>query len=144
MMEFEGVILQLNGGMSYGHIKESFLNGKGVKFGGVVQSHSIMKAEGIFEVGHLNDPDGKIVYSNGSMYRGSVVFGRRHGKGEIHHKNGERYVGEWLGGLKHGYGEYWQPGIYHYKGEWILNMMWGEGVLVTEEGYQVEGKFWKN
>lgn len=155
--KFNGVILHIDGSISYGEVERCFLNGKGTKlhhsknfymdgksFVEEEDVEFVQKKEGSFFCDQLIGP-ATLYYSNGAVYNGETKLGKRHGKGTILFPNGEAYNGDWFSNIKHGYGVYkWKPLGAVYVGEFKMNMMWGEGIFSFADGNQIIGQFWKN
>ena len=62
---------------------------------------------GISLIGQWEDnefKEGKIIYSDGSLYNGNVKSFSRDGRGEYEYTDGSRYTGEWKKNQKNGTG----------------------------------------
>lgn len=137
----QAIILTSQGTISIGNSIDALLHGNGEKI--FLSQNLVLRQKGEF-FGDQLLKYGEVEYKNGSIYKGFLKFGKRHGKGEMTFKNGEIYKGEWFGGIKHGDGEYrWKNGDF-YVGEFKLNMLWGSGKLSLSCGKCFEGEFWKN
>lgn len=108
---------------------------------------------------------GKKVYSNGDVYEGEYVKGKRQGHGVYTFTDGESYEGDWYDDHQHGRGIYcfangnkyegfwykdFQEGsgimYYHngdvYNGEWKQDMKEGKGILYYANGNKYDGEFY--
>ena len=161
--KFTGIILHLDGRLSFGRIERCFLQGLGQRLNYTQAEHiknrQIAKkgkspfqssqdflksttAEFYFDLPHNK---AEFVYANGAVYIGQSVFNKRHGVGIMKFSNGEVYSGDWFFDVKHGVGEYyWAEDGVRYQGEFQVNMMWGEGKMSFPDGRSIEGRFWKN
>ena len=86
-----------------------------------------------------------IEYSNGDIYNGDVVDGKRQGYGIMTYANGDIYEGNWTSDLKSGYGEMNCEG-WIYKGDWENDHENGYGICCYKnehEGYVYDGE-WKD
>lgn len=84
-------------------------------------------------------------WTNGDVYSGVFVQGRRSGTGVYKWKDSKcEYHGEWKNGRHHGLGKFsWEDGDY-YEGEFFNDRIHGKGLLVlTTQGEQYEGN-WKS
>ena len=111
----------------------------------------------------LRSGKGKLTYSDGSVFEGEFLYGRKNGYGvysgentsyegyfkddlkEGHGKhlfvNGDSYEGEYKNDMRNGRGIYtWADGGY-YDGEFKDNIQHGEGVRVYASGVTQEGRF---
>ena len=76
----------------------------------------------------------QITYSNGGVYHGEVLDGKRHGQGKCTNADGEVYEGQWKEGKRHGQGKYTyadgtvKEGLWH-QGEFVKG-----GEPVTDQG----------
>jgi hypothetical protein len=71
---------------------------------------------------------GKMTYPDGSVYVGSWIENKRHGKGTCSFKDGGVYVGDFREGHFHGEGKMtWSDGG-SYEGSWCHGEMNGNGV----------------
>ena len=52
------------------------------------------------------DGYGRILFSDGALYEGTVKNGNRHGRGRHIFVSGAVYIGEYKDGLRNGFGEY--------------------------------------
>ena len=59
-------------------------------------------------------------YTNGAVYTGTLLNGKRHGEGTYTNPNGDNFTGTWLNGLRQtGEGTYtWDSGD-TYTGAWL-------------------------
>lgn len=95
-------------------------------------------------VDHKATGSGKMIYSDGDFYTGSMINGYRDGIGEFHWAvDGDRYEGQWKKGDKHGEGTmYWKDGR-TYSGGWDSDYASGHGRSQSANGSIVEGLFRK-
>lgn len=87
---------------------------------------------------------GVCLYADGTMYEGSWVFGREHGRGQL--MTGERhiiYMGEWTDGMIHGQGVYTFANGDKYAGDWREGNRYGKGEYTTADGCRFVGD-WKD
>jgi len=88
---------------------------------------------------------GKITWSNGEIYEGDWVYGKRTGKGKYTFANGNVYEGDFVDGKWHGKGKIiWTNGNV-YEGDWVYNKLTGKGKYTwangdVYDGYWVDGK----
>ena len=127
------------------------------------------KMENYFESKYIKNRDGELKggvdekkYKDGSLYKGSLVDGKRSGKGIYHYSNGDKYIGDWKddkfhgkgiyifnrgdryegelsGGMKSGYGRYYYVNGNRYEGEWMNDKKHGEGMY----NYHLSGESYK-
>lgn len=84
---------------------------------------------------------GMYTYTNGSVYEGQWVDGRKQGQGRQTQPDGSVYVGEWRDNLQNGKGRMrWASGDV-YEGEWSDGHMHGRGVYTSANGDRYEGNF---
>jgi len=72
---------------------------------------------------------GNAVYSNGEIYEGDFVDGRRAGKGKYSYANGDKYDGEFQDNKKHGIGRLTYNGKGEYYGFFENGKKHGEGMF---------------
>src|SRR5438067_1526047 len=73
---------------------------------------------------------GTLIYSDGSVYEGTIVDGKEHGTGTLKNKDGLLiYKGNWKAGNKHGTGTYIDPNRKVYEGTWVDGKTHGTGTL---------------
>ncbi len=84
---------------------------------------------------------GVYTYTNGSVYEGQWVDGRKQGQGKQTQPDGSVYVGEWRDNLQNGKGRMrWANGD-SYEGQWSDGHMHGQGVFLSANGERYEGHF---
>lgn len=82
-----------------------------------------------------------INYSDGCVYTGQVVNGKRHGKGKLLLPDGDVYEGDWKDGQRTGKGKYtWRNGNV-YEGDWKNDQLTGKGKYTWPEGTVYVGDF---
>lgn len=80
-------------------------------------------------------------YTNGSVYEGQWVDGRKQGQGKQMQPDGSVYTGDWRDNQQHGQGRMrWVNGD-SYDGQWSDGHMHGKGVFVSANGDRYEGSF---
>eukprot|EP00930_Biecheleria_cincta_P017328 TRINITY_DN13808_c0_g2_i1.p1 TRINITY_DN13808_c0_g2~~TRINITY_DN13808_c0_g2_i1.p1 ORF type:complete len:223 (+),score=27.76 TRINITY_DN13808_c0_g2_i1:30-698(+) len=88
-------------------------------------------------------PGDKLVFEDGSVYRGQTLDGKRAGHG-VYTSSTEQYKGQWLNNVQHGGGrQTWSDGRV-YEGEWQAGKFSGKGRMEwqKEEGTMVyEGEY---
>lgn len=107
---------------------------------------------------------GKIVWTNGDQFDGTLVKGMKEGKGEFIWHNNQRYNGEWSkdmpngkgaityangnryqgdvkDGLQHGEGTFWFKNGDVYQGTWVRGKSHGHGRYTWANGGYWEGEF---
>ena len=83
----------------------------------------------------------KIDYLDGTSYDGFTLSGIYDGQGTIRWTNGAMYIGGWLKGKKHGVGEYKYPDGTVYKGDWENDLYDGNGSIKFTNGTSYTGGF---
>jgi hypothetical protein len=83
----------------------------------------------------------KLMYSDGTVYEGYTLNGKRHGHGKFLDKSGNRYEGEWRDNLAHGYGfkVFRQDGGRH-EGLYFKDKRHGWGIYLWETGDKFIGE----
>lgn len=84
----------------------------------------------VFQGNHIRGHmiQGKMTYPDGSIYEGSWIDGKRHGKGNCSFLDGGVYLGDFHEGNFHGEGKMtWSDGG-SYAGAWCQGEMHGHGV----------------
>lgn len=71
---------------------------------------------------------GKIIYEDGSVYKGMVKKNQMHGYGEMKYSTGESYKGTWKCNQIHGIGEYKSKKL-TYRGQFHKGVLHGFGIL---------------
>jgi serine/threonine protein kinase len=107
---------------------------------------------------------GKIIWTNGNQFEGTLVRGRKEGKGQFIWNNGQRYKGDWArdmpngkgtisfangnrytgevrNGLPHGQGSIRFKSGDGYEGAWIAGKSHGHGRYTWANGSYWEGEF---
>ena len=85
----------------------------------------------------------KKLYTNGDLYFGSLLNGKRNGKGNYIWANGDTYDGEWLNDQINGKGKYLSKNGNTYDGDWINYKRSGNGKSMYTDGDIYEGE-WLN
>jgi hypothetical protein len=81
--------------------------------------------------------NGKMTYSDGSVYQGAWVYGVRHGIGKVLFRDGSFFKGHFDTNMFHGQGVmFWSDGGY-YSGEWKSNLQHGSGKEVYPGGKKI-------
>ncbi|HJV81802.1 protein kinase domain-containing protein [Noviherbaspirillum sp.] len=107
---------------------------------------------------------GKVVWTNGNQYEGTLVRGKKEGQGKFIWTNGQRYSGEWARDMPNGKGTIVfadgsryegevKDGVPHghgttrfksgdvYSGEWVRGKSQGQGRYTWANGSYWEGEF---
>jgi len=148
----------INGSLRY---RGDFSNGKYHGFGSKYVDGKTK--QGRWENGILVEADNlEATLSDGSIYRGGVVYGKASGQGEIVYKDGSIYKGGWKDSCWHGEGVYlapedsiygyWENGLlngdvycknknYTYVGEVYNGLPDGIGRLLTSDGSYYNGQW---
>lgn len=107
---------------------------------------------------------GRIVWSNGDQFEGTLVNGKKEGKGKFIWSNGQRYTGDWArdvpngkgsivftdgsryegdvrDGVPHGQGTTRFKGGDVYRGAWVRGKSHGQGRYTWANGSYWEGEF---
>lgn len=84
---------------------------------------------------------GKFTSTQGVVYEGSWVDGRREGQGVEIKPDGERYQGNWANNRENGKGKKTWPNGDSYDGEWLAGKMQGTGTFVKANGERYTGSF---
>ncbi len=77
--------------------------------------------------------------SGGRRYRGTLLFGKRHGHGSLRRPNGTGYVGQWRRGIREGQGRWNYDSGSVYEGAWRDGRRHGTGVMRYPEGHRYSG-----
>ena len=93
-------------------------------------------------LGRSEIPVETIQYSDGCIYTGEVVNGKRHGKGRITWPSGDIYEGDWKDDKCTGKGKYTWPNGDVYEGDFVADKFTGKGKKVWANGDIYEGD-WK-
>ena len=92
-------------------------------------------------LGRSEIPVETIQYSDGCIYTGEVVNGKRHGRGTLTWSNGDIYEGDWKGDKRTGKGKYtWSNGDI-YEGDFVDGNCTGKGKYTWSNGDIYEGDF---
>ncbi len=84
---------------------------------------------------------GTYKYTNGNVYQGEWVDGRKNGQGTQTWGNGEKYEGGWSNNREHGEGIKTWPSGDSYTGEWLQGKMSGQGTYKWANGDVYTGSF---
>lgn len=84
---------------------------------------------------------GKFTSTQGVVYEGSWVDGRREGQGVETKPDGERYEGQWSNNRENGKGKKTWPNGDSYEGDWVVGKMQGTGTYVSANGERYTGGF---
>jgi serine/threonine protein kinase len=84
--------------------------------------------------------NGRITWSNGNRYEGTLVRGVKQGKGEFIWSNGLRYSGDWSNDMPNGSGTMVFPNGNRYEGEIRDGKPNGKGTLQFANGNKYEGE----
>lgn len=84
---------------------------------------------------------GTMDLGNGTIYRGHVVSGRRHGEGTMTFPEGHEYSGLWNQNRRHGFGTMHYPNGDSYEGYWIHDKKDGAGVYTYASGEMYRGLY---
>jgi len=85
--------------------------------------------------------EGTFTYSNGDIYVGQWMSGKKHGKGTYSYaKTGTKLSGDWVNG-KIISGEWIFPNGTFYSGKFRYNKPYGKGVWVFKNGNQLTGEY---
>lgn len=82
-----------------------------------------------------------IQYSNGCVYIGEVVNGKRHGKGRLSWPTGDVYEGNFSEDLIHGKGKYVHASGNVYEGDYLFDKRHGMGKYTWVNGDVYEGAY---
>lgn len=85
---------------------------------------------------------GKQMQPDGSVYTGEWRDNQMHGKGRMRWDNGDSYDGTWSDGHMHGKGVYTSANGDRFQGSFVVNQREGDGVLTRRNGERFEGR-WK-
>ena len=87
---------------------------------------------------------GKFTSSQGVVYEGNWVDGRRDGEGVETKPDGETYSGHWSNNREDGKGKKTWPNGDSYDGNWVIGKMQGTGTFVRANGERFQGSFVKD
>ena len=82
--------------------------------------------------------EGIFTWTNGDMYNGHWIEGKKNGFGMFKDKYG-LYVGNWKDGKQHGQGTYTTPAGRKYVGEWKEGKYDGQGTETLSNGWKYVG-----
>jgi hypothetical protein len=77
---------------------------------------------------------GTYTRADGSVYDGEYNRDRKHGKGRCTWVNGNAYIGHWVDGVQQGQGTLTCPDGRRYEGEWYGGKQHGKGTFSNKEG----------
>ncbi|CAD8087078.1 unnamed protein product [Paramecium primaurelia] len=81
----------------------------------------------------------KLEFPNGAIYEGSVLDGKRHGKGIYTWKDGTKYEGQFENDQINGFGIMEYADSKKYKGEWVNGEMEGFGNFIWPNSEEYKG-----
>jgi len=84
---------------------------------------------------------GKMVYTNGDIYEGGFVNGKKEGLGSHTFKNGQVYLGQFYDNLRNGNGKFTFSDGNIYEGRFINDNFIGQGTYTNKSGRNLTGKF---
>ena len=87
---------------------------------------------------------GKVIYSDGSSYKGEWKEGLRDGTGTLKLRNGDHYHGEFKDDIMHGDGIYYQKDGTKIDATWNKGFKHGDGVITDRYGNQKEVIFYND
>ena len=85
----------------------------------------------------------KLKGKNSDRFKGSLVTGKRQGKGTMQWADGGNYDGVWRNDKRHGRGVMVLPDGSRYEGTWNDDRMFGRGVMAWADGRHYKGS-WRN
>ena len=151
----------------YAHGQGCRTHGNQIKFEGTFQNHEFVEGEmtyledafaqfrdletgsgegfplkmiGKFSNNQLNDPNGKIVYEDGTVFEGNVESNLSQGQGRLVFASGDVYEGNFLHGSAHGLGKLAFKSGDVYTGEFDRHSIKGEGELRRLNGDVYTGR----
>lgn len=159
--KFNGVILDAEGGVSFGEIERCFLNGKGTKifcwYGDFTNSkkNKIIQKKLTQEIDdeEINSIFNKKIFSLEKVYplkfvvreEGTYFCDNLNGEAKIFYSNGGVYTGETRLGKRHGRGRMQFPNGESYEGDWFGGVKHGSGEYKWgNSGEMYEGEFKMN
>ncbi|WP_334189312.1 protein kinase domain-containing protein [Noviherbaspirillum sp.] len=89
----------------------------------------------------VKEGKGKFTWHNGQRYTGDWSKDAPNGKGTIEYANGIRYQGDVRDGMPHGQGTLWFRDGDVYKGSWVQGRSHGQGRYTWANGSYWEGEF---
>ena len=115
---------------------------------GQPQPESFVVGDMRFKGQFVRDPEtstfsgtGQLNWANGDMFEGSLLAGKRHGKGLFVWANGQRYKGDWVNDTPTGQAVVDFANANHYEGPVINGIPEGVGRMVYASGDTYAGKF---
>jgi hypothetical protein len=110
----------------------------------VQEAYSALKAifdKNLMQVRTAKEPKERN-YPDGSMYKGDLQGGNKHGFGKMQWADGDSYEGNWLDDTQSGWGQNkWKEGS-SYSGFFVNNLKEGVGKYCWEDGTEYFGE-WK-
>lgn len=91
--------------------------------------------------GNCETGNGKFQYTNGDVYEGSLLNGKRHGTGTMVFNSKATYSGEWKNNAIHGRGVYKFVSGDRYEGEYANGVREGRGKYFFANGSYYEGEY---
>ncbi|WP_246032033.1 hypothetical protein [Leptospira fluminis] len=107
----------------------------------VVVSFLLSVGSGVCQAGNCWFGLGVMKYSDGNIYRGSLLLRKANGYGEFVSRKKDRYFGEWSWGKKHGYGIYYYGNGDVYEGQFSSNVKVGFGSFSWKGGLKYVGRW---
>ena len=83
--------------------------------------------------------EGRMEYTDGSVYDGDWEKGQRSGQGTMSYKNKNMYTGDWMADVENGEGTMNYANGDVYKGDWLDGERSGEGLMEYANGDIYEG-----
>lgn len=90
---------------------------------------------------YLPDGIGKMKYANGNVFEGNFVRGKRSKYGKLEYAGGETYEGSFFGDLRHGYGTMKFSNGDDYVGDFKEDVISGKGKYTSVSGWMYDGNF---
>jgi hypothetical protein len=82
------------------------------------------------------DGEGELIFENGSSYKGSFEQNHMKGKGTLIYQNGNEYRGEFKQNLRHGKGYFKCPKLgFEYTGDFKQGKMTGYAIIQYKDQY---------
>ena len=97
--------------------------------------------EGSLEKGQKTGKGLFVGKSGGFRYEGDWLADKQHGRGKTTFDNGDVYDGEMKDGEFHGLGSYFSKNGSSYQGQWVKGVKEGQGKLTFPDGDNWEGLF---
>jgi hypothetical protein len=134
----KGKVIKKNGDTYTGSFSEDQIHG----FGEYAHKGSKRIFQGRFVMGHRIE--GKMKYSDGSVYEGPWYDGKRQGIGTYHFSDGSLFKGEFAGDRMTGHGKLVWPDGSHYVGEFRKGRRHGNGTEYDKRGRTRYEGLWKD